>query len=144
MALFLANLPPRFQPHAGRAIFAGVAVFGVGILVFGLSRTFFLSVGALFLMGAADMVSVYVRSSVVQLGTPDDMRGRVSAVHMLFVGASNELGEFRAGLAAAWFGATPAVMLGGACTLAVVALWSLLFPELRRIERVTEIRPRPA
>jgi len=87
-------------------------------------------------------VSVYVRSTVVQLGTPDEMRGRVSAVHMLFVGASNELGEFRAGLVAAWLGAAPAALAGGLATLAVVALWTRLFPQLRRVERLADVKPR--
>jgi hypothetical protein len=90
-------------------------------------------------MGAADMISVFVRSTVVQLGTPDDMRGRVSAVHMLFIGAANEFGDFRAGLAAAWLGAVPAVLAGGVCTLAVVAAWTRLFPELRRISRLADV-----
>jgi len=142
MALLLANLPAQRQPHAGRAIFAGVALFGAAVLVFGLSRSFLLSLAALAFAGAADMVSVYVRSTVVQLGTPDEMRGRVSAVHMLFVGASNELGEFRAGLVAAWLGAAPAALAGGLATLAVVALWTRLFPELRRVERLADVKPR--
>jgi hypothetical protein len=142
MALALANLPAQRQPHAGRAIFAGVALFGGAVLAFGLSRSFALSLAALALAGAADMVSVYVRSTVVQLGTPDEMRGRVSAVHMLFVGASNELGEFRAGLVAAWLGAVPAALAGGLATLVVVALWSRLFPELRRVQRVADVKPR--
>ena len=142
MALVLANLPAQRHPHAGRAIFLGVALFGAGVLAFGLSQSFVLSLGALLVMGAADMVSVFVRQTVVQLGTPDEMRGRVSAVHMLFIGTSNELGEFRAGLVAAWLGAGPAVLLGGVATLAVVALWSRLFPELRRIDRLAEVRPR--
>lgn len=140
-ALVLANLPAQRHPHAGRAIFAGVALFGAAVLVFGLSTSFVLSLGALAVAGAADMVSVFVRSTVVQLGTPDDMRGRVSAVHMLFVGASNELGEVRAGLVAAWLGAVPAALVGGLATLAVVALWSGLFPELRRVERLAEVKP---
>ena len=91
-------------------------------------------------MGGADMVSVFVRSSVVQLGTPDEMRGRVSAVHSLFVGTANELGDFRAGAAAAWLGAVPAVIAGGLATLAVVGLWAWLFPELRRVERLAEVK----
>src|SRR4051794_41728722 len=94
-------------------MFGGVEAFGVAVLAFGLSRYCLLSVQALAIMGAADMISVFVRSSVVQLGTPDDMRGRVSAVHMLFVGAANEFGDFRAGLVAAWLGTFPAVMAGG-------------------------------
>jgi hypothetical protein len=92
-------------------------------------------------MGAADMISVFVRSTVVQLGTPDDMRGRVSTVHMLFIGAANEFGDFRAGLVAAWLGAVPAVLPGGICTLAVVALWTRLFPALRRVDRLSDVSP---
>jgi hypothetical protein len=123
-------------------MFAGVAVFGVAILVFGLSKSFALSIAALAIMGAADMISVWVRSTIVQLGTPDDMRGRVSAVHMLFVGTSNELGDFRAGAVAAWIGALPAVLAGGVCTLLVTALWVRFFPELRRIDRLAEVTTR--
>jgi MFS family permease len=147
MGLLLANLPASRHPHAGRAMFGGVAVFGLAALVFGVSTHYALSIAALAVMGAADVISVFVRSTVVQLGTPDDMRGRVSAVHMLFVGAANEFGDFRAGLVAAWLGAVPAVMAGGVCTLAVVAIWTRLFPELRRIDRLSDIhadsRPRP-
>ncbi len=142
MALLLANLPAYRHPHAGRAIFMGVALFGVAILVFGLSTSFILSLTALFAMGVGDMVSVFVRQTVMQLATPDAMRGRVSAVHMLFVGASNELGEFRSGLVAAWLGTVPAVLLGGVGTLAVVGLWAWRFPELRRIDRLAEVTPR--
>src|SRR5690606_10656065 len=122
-------------------IFIGVALFGVAILVFGVSTSFALSLAALATMGAADMVSVFVRSTVVQLGTPDEMRGRVSAVHALFVSAANEFGEFRAGVVAAWLGAVPAVLAGGAATLVVVGLWSHFFPELRRIARISDVRP---
>ncbi|MBM3536334.1 MAG: MFS transporter [Alphaproteobacteria bacterium] len=143
MALLLATLPAARHPHAGLTIFLGVALFGAAILVFGLSTSFVLSLVALFVMGLGDMASVFVRSTVVQLAAPDEMRGRVSAVYMLFVGASNELGEFRAGLAAAWLGAVPAVLLGGASTLAVVALWAWLFPGLRRIDRLADVAPRP-
>lgn len=142
MGILLAHLPAPRQPHAGRAMFGGVAVFGLAILAFGLSGSYLLSVAALAVMGAADMISVYVRSSVVQLGTPDEMRGRVSAVHMLFVNAANELGDFRAGLVAAWLGAAPAVLAGGICTLAVVALWARFFPDLRRIDRLSEVSAR--
>jgi MFS family permease len=137
MGVALAHLPPARQPHAGRSLFAGVALFGIAALVFAVSRNLFLSVAMLALMGASDMVSVFVRSSVVQLGTPDEMRGRVSAVHSLFVGTANELGDFRAGAAAAWLGAVPAVLAGGAATLAVVGAWAWMFPELRRIRRIT-------
>jgi MFS family permease len=144
VALLLAGLPQRSMPHGGKAMFFGVAVFGVAILVFGLSTSFWLSVAALMVMGAADMLSVWVRSTIVQLGTPDDMRGRVSAIHMLFVGTSNEFGDFRAGVVAAWLGALPAVMAGGVCTLLVTALWVRFFPELRRIDRLSEVTSRGA
>jgi len=142
MALLLANLPPPRHPHAGRAIFFGVALFGLAVLVFGLSTSFILSLTAMFAMGIGDMVSVFVRQTVMQLATPDAMRGRVTSVHMLFVGASNELGDFRAGVMAAWIGAVPAVLFGGISTLAVVALWAWRFPALRRINRLAEVTPR--
>jgi len=142
VALLLANLPPQHHPHAGRAIFFGVALFGASILVFGLSTSFVLSLIALFAMGVGDMISVFVRQTVMQLATPDTMRGRVTSVHMLFVGASNELGDFRAGVMAAWLGTVPAVLFGGVSTLAVVALWAWLFPALRRIDRLAEVTPR--
>src|SRR5439155_2902239 len=105
-----------------------------GTIVFGLSRSFALSVAALVLIGGADMVSVYVRAALVQLATPDAMRGRVSAVNMLFIGASNELGEFESGITAAWFGTVPSVVIGGIGTLLVVALCMRLFPELARVD----------
>jgi len=140
MGLALAQLPAVRQAHAGGMLFAGVAVFGLAVLVFAVSKTLFFSLGMLALMGAADMMSVFVRASVVQLGTPDEMRGRVSAVHSLFVGTANELGDFRAGAMAAWLGAVPAVLAGGCATLAVVALWSWLFPELRRVERLADVK----
>jgi MFS family permease len=142
VALLLAAMPQSRVPHGGKAMFYGVAIFGVAILVFGISTSFWLSIAALAVMGAADMLSVWVRSTIVQLGTPDDMRGRVSAVHMLFVGTSNELGDFRAGVVAAWLGALPAVIAGGVCTLLVTALWARFFPELRRIDRLAEVTPR--
>ncbi|MBV8029872.1 MAG: MFS transporter [Betaproteobacteria bacterium] len=137
--LALAHLPAPRQPHAGTAIFGGVAVFGAAAMVFGFSTSFALSIVALLVMGSGDMLSVFVRGTVVQLGTPAEMRGRVSSVHFLFVGAANEFGDFRAGMAAAWLGAVPAALAGGACTLAIVALWTRLFPELRRINRLADI-----
>ena len=140
--LLLAQLPPARQPHAGGALFGGVALFGVGAIVFGLSTTFWFSLAALAVMGAADMLSVFVRATVVQLATPEEMRGRVSAVHVLFVGATNEFGEFRGGLVAAWLGAVPAVLAGGIGTLAIVALWTRLFPELLRVDRLAEVSSR--
>jgi MFS family permease len=117
-------------------MFVCVAVFGLATIVFGLSHNFLLSLGALALSGAADMVSVFIRHSLVQLRTPDDMRGRVAAVNMIFIGASNELGEFESGLVAQWIGSVPAVVLGGIGTCLVVLLWALLFPALRRVDRV--------
>jgi MFS family permease len=117
-------------------MFACVGVFGLATIAFGLSHSFALSLGALALSGAADMVSVFVRHSLVQLRTPDEMRGRVAAVNMIFIGASNELGEFESGVVANWLGAVPAVVLGGVATCLVVILWMLLFPALRRIDRL--------
>jgi MFS family permease len=140
MGLLMAQPPVQQKLHAGHAIFAGVLFFGVSALVFGLSSSFTLSLVCLAVMGGADMVSVFVRSSIIQLGTPDEMRGRVASVHMLFVGAANELGDFRAGAAAAWLGAVPAVLAGGVCTLFVVGLWSMMFPQLRRVERLADVR----
>ncbi|MBS0395991.1 MAG: MFS transporter [Proteobacteria bacterium] len=135
-ALMAAALAARpISRRAGRAMFAGVAVFGVATVVFGLSRSYWLSLVALAALGAADMVSVFVRHLLVQLETPDAMRGRVGAVSWLFIGASNELGEFESGITAAWWGLVPAVVVGGAATLAVAALWARLFPELRRLDR---------
>jgi hypothetical protein len=121
---------------AGGTMFACVAVFGVCMIVFGLSRSFLLSLFVLAISGAADMVSVFVRHTLVQLKTPDEMRGRVSAVNLVFIGASNELGEFESGVTASLFGTTPAVVIGGLGTLAVVGLWIWLFPALRRVDRL--------
>lgn len=122
--------------HAGAWMFGGVALFGISTLVFGVSRSVPLSVAALLLLGCGDMVSVYVRGILVQLNTPDAIRGRVSAINSMFIGGSNELGEFESGATARWFGAVRAVLLGGALTLAVVAGWMGLFPELRRLDRL--------
>ena len=119
-----------------------VAIFGLATIVFGVSRHFALSLAALVVTGAADMVSVVIRLTLVQLSTPAAMRGRVSAVNMAFINASNELGEFESGVTAALFGAVPAVIIGGAGTCLVVALWSWLFPALRRLERLTDEVPK--
>lgn len=121
--------------HAGRAMFTGVAVFGVATIVFGVSRSFVLSLLALAVLGAADMISVFVRHLLVQLETPDAMRGRVGAVSWMFIGASNELGEFESGVTAAWWGLVPAVVVGGAATLVIAWAWMRWFPELRRLDR---------
>jgi hypothetical protein len=135
MAVVVAHRPLRRK--AGAIMLWCVAGFGAGIVVFGLSRSVALSLAALVMVGACDMVSVIVRHTLVQLGTPDDMRGRVSAVNMVFIGASNEVGQFESGLTAQWFGAVPAVIIGGLGTVAVVALWSWLFPSLRRVDELT-------
>ncbi len=135
MALFLATFPIRH--NAGVVMFIGVALFGAGTIAFGLSATPWLSITALTLMGASDMISVYVRETLIQLWTPDAVRGRVSAVNMVFIGASNELGEFRAGTMAHWIGAVPAVVIGGFGTLAVAAIWALGFPQLRKIDNLS-------
>ncbi|MBO9195611.1 MFS transporter [Rhizobium sp. 16-449-1b] len=132
MAVLLATYPLKHR--AGVYMFVGVALFGLGTIVFGLSKNVELSIAALALMGAADMVSVYVRESLIALWTPDQLRGRVNAVNMVFVGASNELGEFRAGTMASVFGAVPAVVIGGIGTLVVAALWASGFPQLRKID----------
>ncbi|PZQ51322.1 MAG: MFS transporter [Rhodovulum sulfidophilum] len=124
------------RARVGRRMFQAVIVFGVATVVFGLSRTVWLSGVALAVMGAADTISVVIRTSLVQLQTPDDMRGRVGAVNFLFINASNQLGEFESGVTAALFGAVPAVLIGGIGTVVVAALWMRLFPSLRDLERL--------
>ena len=146
VALWLAHHPLR--GHAGRKMFAAVAVFGTATVVFGLSESFAVSLVALLVLGASDMISVVIRQSLVQLQTPDHMRGRVSAVNSLFIGTSNQLGEFESGVTAAWFGVVPSVVIGGIGTLVVVFVWMRLFPSLANIDRlegraiVTEVAPR--
>ena len=110
-------------------------MFGISIIVFGLSTHFALSLAALVALGAGDMVSVYIRRMLIQLETPDEIRGRVSAVNAVFIGASNELGEFESGVTAVWFGLVPSVVIGGAATLAITGLWTRLFPSLRTMNR---------
>jgi MFS family permease len=130
-----------FRPllrRPGVLMFTGVAIFGSATIVFGLSRSLPLSLAALAVVGASDMVSVVIRSSMLQLATPASMRGRVSAVNSLFVGASNELGEFESGVTAQWWGAVRAVVAGGIGALAVTGVWSVLFPQLRDIDQLTE------
>jgi MFS family permease len=128
------------QRGAGRLMLFCVAGFGIATIVFGLSVNLWLSLAALAAAGGFDMVSMVIRQTLVQSSTPDAMRGRVSAVNGIFIGASSELGEFESGLAAAMFGAVPAAVLGGLATLAVVALWSGLFPELRRADRLSNCK----
>ncbi len=136
-AFALAHTP--LKRHAGVKMFAAVALFGAVTIVFGLSTNFYLTLAALAILGAADMISVFIRSALIQYATPDAMRGRVSAVNMLFVGASNELGEFESGITASWFGTVPAVVLGGIGTLAVVAIWMWLFPPLRTVDHLQDV-----
>jgi MFS family permease len=130
VGLYLIANPIR--DHAGMIMFAAILLFGLSTLVFGVSRIVWLSIVALIVMGCADMVSVYVRNTLIQLWTPDAVRGRVNAVNQVFIGASNELGGFRSGVSAALIGTVPAVVIGGVGTLLVTALWLKWFPELRR------------
>ena len=135
-ALVLAFSP--IARNVGRWMFGGVAAFGIATIVFGVSTNFLLSLIALTVLGAADMVSVYVRHLLVQLETPDAIRGRVSAVSAVFIGASNELGDFESGLTARWWGAVRAVVIGGVATIAVTAVWIRFFPALWKMEHFPE------
>lgn len=137
VAIVLAVWPVKRA--IGRTMFAVVAVFGLGTIVFGLSENFWLSLAALAVLGGADSVSVFIRSTLLPLATPDSMRGRVTAVEMVFIGASNELGAFESGVAAALLGTVPAVIFGGAATLLIVALWIRWFPELYRVNRFEDV-----
>ena len=134
VSLWLSRRPMR--RHLGHRMFTAVALFGAGTIIFGLSTSLPLSIAALALLGGADVVSVVIRSSLVQIRTPDDMRGRVAAVNLLFIGSSNQLGEFESGTLAALVGAVPAVVIGGIGTLAVAAVWMALFPRLRRLDAI--------
>jgi MFS family permease len=134
MAVIVAHWP--LQRRAGIIMLWCVFAFGVFTIVFGLSRDLPVSLAMLLLIGASDMVSVIIRHTMVQLGTPDEMRGRVSAVNMVFIGASNEVGQFESGITAQWFGAVPAVVLGGLGTVAIVIAWAWRFPELRRVDEL--------
>lgn len=141
MSIAVAHRP--IQRRAGPAMLACVFLYGVFTIFFGLSHILVLSIATLVLAGAVDTVSVIVRHTLIQLATPDEMRGRVSAVNMIFIGASNELGQFESGLTAHWFGAVPAVILGGIGAMVVVLLWSRLFPGLRKLDRLEEAAPVP-
>ncbi|AWV23711.1 Macrolide-efflux protein [Roseomonas mucosa] len=134
MSLLLARFPMRH--HAGLKMFGAVGVFGLATVVFGLSTWLPLSVAALVVLGAADVVSVVIRSALVQFATPDHMRGRVNAMNMLFIGASNQLGEFESGVTAALLGTVPAVVLGGIGSIVIVLLWMRVFPALRRVDNL--------
>jgi hypothetical protein len=137
MSVLLAQRP--LTQHVGRVLFSVLTIYGVSVTVFALSTALWLSIGALAAMGAADVVSVVIRFSLVQLRTPPEMRGRVSAVNGLFTGTSNQLGDFRAGVMGALFGAVPAVVIGGVGTILVTVIWMFLFPELRRIRSLDEV-----
>jgi MFS family permease len=142
ISFVLARFPIRHR--AGRTLFVAVAIFGAATIVFGLSHNLALSLSALAVAGAADMISVVIRSSVLQLATPPEMRGRVSAVNSLFLGASNELGEFESGLTAQWMGAVRATVAGGIGAMIVTGLWSRLFPALRQADQLTASNLRSA
>ncbi len=134
MSLWLARFP--FERNVGRTMFTAVGVFGVATIAFGLSTSFWFSLAVLVVLGAADMISMVIRGAFVQLETPDEMRGRVSAVNGLFIGASNQLGEFESGVTAHWFGTVPAVVMGGVGTLVVTGVWIKLFPTLASRDRL--------
>jgi hypothetical protein len=139
MAVWLAVRP--ITRRVGVYMFGGVAIFGLGTVIFGLTSHFWVALTALSLMGGGDMVSVYVRGLLVQLETPDAIRGRVSAVSSIAIGASNELGEFESGTTAAWFGLVPAIVLGGVVTLAVAVLWAqVFFPMLWRLQTFRQLK----
>ena len=142
MSIPLSRWPMRGR--VGPMLFATVAGFGCATIVFGLSRSFALTMAALAVYGATDMISVVIRDTLIQVGTPDLMRGRVSAVHSLFVGTSNQLGQFRAGVTAGWFGAVPAVVIGGGATLLVVLAGLKMFPALAGIKNIESIAAPPA
>jgi len=134
MAAFLARNP--LKKKVGRTMFIAVIFFGITTIIFAMSTSFIISILALFVLGASDIISVVIRSTFVQLETPDNMRGRVSSVNQLFIGTSNQLGEFESGLTATWFGAEPAVLIGGIGTIVVVMLWMKLFPDLLHIDKL--------
>lgn len=138
MAVLLAHRPLRGR--SGLTLLWAVAGFGAFTIIFGLSRSLTLSLVALLLLGASDMISVIIRATLTQLATPDEMRGRVTAVDMIFIGTSNEFGQFESGVTAQWFGTVPAVVLGGIGTLIVIAVWAWLFPDLRHAGELSEIR----
>jgi MFS family permease len=138
MAVLLAHRPMRRK--LGATLLFGVGAYGAFTILFGISRSLILSMIALALVGASDMVSVIIRATFLQLGTPDEMRGRVNAVDMIFIGASNQVGQFESGLTAQWFGTVPAVLLGGVGAIVITGLWAWLFPELRKAEDVGALR----
>jgi MFS family permease len=144
MSLVMARFP--ISRKAGARMFVCVAIFGAATVIFGMSKNLWLSLAVLAVAGAADMISVIIRGSILQLATPQEMRGRVSAVNSLFIGASNELGEFESGLTAQWWGAVRATIFGGLASLAVAGTWAVFFPGLRRADELSAeaLRPKPA
>jgi MFS family permease len=143
-ALMMAAVLTRYPVtrHGGSIIYGGFFLYGLGTTVFGLSTSVALSLVALMVLGAGDMVSAVVRQTIVQVTTPDEMRGRVGAVNSFFIGCSGQLGSFRAGVMAAWIGAVGSVAIGGCAVFATVALWYWLFPALRRVTRPDAVHPR--
>lgn len=138
MAVLVAHRPLRGR--SGPMLLWSVAGFGVFTIVFGFSRSLTISLLALLLLGASDMISVIIRATLTQLATPDEMRGRVTAVDMIFIGTSNEFGQFESGVTAQWFGTVWAVIFGGVGTLVVIAVWAWLFPELRHAGELSRIK----
>ena len=141
-AVVIARRP--IHRRAGGTLFTVVALYGVTMVVFGFSETMWLSLAALAVGGGVDMVSVVLRQTILPLVTPDELRGRVNAVEMVFISASNELGAFESGVAAALVGAVPAVVAGGIATIAIAAIWWRVFPDLRAVDRLDDLRPSPA
>jgi hypothetical protein len=137
LAVSLTLLVTPIKRSAGRTMLTCVGFFGAATVVFGLSRNIWLSCAALLVIGASDMASVVVRSSILQLATPPAMRGRVSSINWLFIGASNEFGEYESGLTAHWWGAVRAVVIGGVASMAVTGMWSVFFPALRHADKLT-------
>jgi hypothetical protein len=134
MAIVIAYKP--LKKNVGASMLWCVAAFGLFTVLFGISRSMILSIAALFMVGATDMVSVIVRGTLIQVATPDEMRGRVNAVDMIFIGASNELGQFESGVTAQWLGSVPAVILGGIGAIVVTGLWAWMFPTLRKVNQL--------
>jgi MFS family permease len=138
MSAFLARYP--LKKNVGRTMFTAVIFFGLATIIFSVSTSYIISILALFLLGASDVISVVIRSTFVQMETPNNMRGRVSSVNMLFIGTSNQLGEFESGLTASWFGTVPAVLIGGIGTIVVAILWMKLFPDLLHIDKLEAMK----
>jgi MFS family permease len=137
MSVFLARKP--LNRKVGKTMFFAVIVFGLATIIFAVSKSFILSMTALFFLGAADVISMVIRSTLVQIATPDNMRGRVNSVNQMFIGTSNQLGEFESGITAGFFGVVPAVLIGGIGTIVVAMTWMKLFPELVNIDNMKSL-----